>query len=648
MLHCILLQETRMVRLSEIMPYWYIIHHMQSLNQIYRGRSTLPDKSFVLHAGNLRLTFCNGGIRSVMAGDREIVRRVYVAVRDDIWNTIGFSLSNLRIDSTETSFRVDFDCLHKKGIVNFAWHGAISGTLESTIRFSMQGHARSSFHSNRIGFCVLHPLSECIGAPCTIMTAEGDRIRSHFPRFISAEQPFRNIRTIIQAKSGIESRITFKGDTFEMEDQRNWSDASFKTYCPPRSLPYPFVVKKGDRFSQSIEIAVLGTAGLSRKSHKASPLVASVDVHLEPAAIPQIGCALGMRQQTRAGLLLARLLNPSHVRIDITLSRSKVASALRRLRGISKSLAVPLELALHFSQGPLEKQLRLVDEMPGLGLAVKRILVFRHGEKVTSIETIREVAPVLRKTAPEVDIVTGTDSYFVEINRAAPDLRGLDGLCYSVNPQVHTFDDQSLVENIEGQFYTVQAARRLGHGAPVFVTPITLRPRLNPELPKKFHGADVRQRSLLGAVWTLGSIIGLAKAGATGATYFELAGPCGVMERDGSRVFPLFHVLADVNEFAGGTMRFLSCARRSGVVGCLLEKSGRRRWLIANTSLEAKTITVSGLSRDVYVKHLDETTFAEACDRPTAFRRRKGSRMRPAAGRLKLRVLPYGILRLDS
>jgi len=33
--------------------------------------------------------------------------------------------------------------------------------------------------------------------------------------------------------------ISFEGDVFETEDQRNWTDASFKTYCPPLRLPYP-------------------------------------------------------------------------------------------------------------------------------------------------------------------------------------------------------------------------------------------------------------------------------------------------------------------------------------------------------------------------------------------------------------------------
>ena len=55
--------------------------------------------------------------------------------------------------------------------------------------------------------------------------------------------------------SGIELKLLFEGDLFEMEDQRNWTDASFKTYCTPQSArlsvrrPWPV-----ERFSQKVTI----------------------------------------------------------------------------------------------------------------------------------------------------------------------------------------------------------------------------------------------------------------------------------------------------------------------------------------------------------------------------------------------------------
>ena len=46
------------------------------------------------------------------------------------------------------------------------------------------------------------------------------------------------------------------GDVFEMEDQRNWSDASYKTYVRPLSLPWPYVMEQGVVNRQSVELSI--------------------------------------------------------------------------------------------------------------------------------------------------------------------------------------------------------------------------------------------------------------------------------------------------------------------------------------------------------------------------------------------------------
>ena len=49
-----------------------------------------------------------------------------------------------------------------------------------------------------------------------------------------------------------------EGDTFEMEDQRNWMDASYKTYVRPLALPWPYPIEQGRRFTQSVALTVEG------------------------------------------------------------------------------------------------------------------------------------------------------------------------------------------------------------------------------------------------------------------------------------------------------------------------------------------------------------------------------------------------------
>ena len=54
------------------------------------------------------------------------------------------------------------------------------------------------------------------------------------------------------------SSIRFEGDLWEMEDQRNWTDASYKTYSTPLRLPYPVEIQEGDRVWQRVTIEARG------------------------------------------------------------------------------------------------------------------------------------------------------------------------------------------------------------------------------------------------------------------------------------------------------------------------------------------------------------------------------------------------------
>src|SRR5207245_3216149 len=93
-------------------------------------------------------------------------------------------------------------------------------------------------------------------------------------------------------------------------------------------------------------------------------------------------------------------------------------------------------------------------------------------------------------------------------------------VCYSTNPQVHAFDNTTLVENLAGQAYNVESARTFS-ARPVVVSPVTLRLRnhaaawgesaaTSSELPSD---VDPRQMSLFGGGWTLGSIARLVTSG---------------------------------------------------------------------------------------------------------------------------------------
>ena len=69
---------------------------------------------------------------------------------------------------------------------------------------------------------------------------------------ISPHQPAMDIESLAWTHDGVATRVAFAGEVFEMEDQRNWTDASYKTYSTPLSRPFPVVIPEGGVIEQSI------------------------------------------------------------------------------------------------------------------------------------------------------------------------------------------------------------------------------------------------------------------------------------------------------------------------------------------------------------------------------------------------------------
>ena len=130
-------------------------------------------------------------------------------------------------------------------------------TRTGLITFEVTAEPRTPFLTARCGFAVLHPLEGIVGQPAIIEHVDGSREQATFPDLIAPSQPFMEIRAIEhQVAPGISARCLMTGDVFEMEDQRNWSDASYKTYVRPLALPWPYVMDAGVRNQQAVELLI--------------------------------------------------------------------------------------------------------------------------------------------------------------------------------------------------------------------------------------------------------------------------------------------------------------------------------------------------------------------------------------------------------
>ncbi len=651
---------------------------MLPINVWRHGKDEELPQRRVLKAGPLSLAFEQGELRSIRLGEREVLNRLYVAVRDRNWDTAPPVISRLKVDAGEDAFRVSFDvdCMLRE--ISFQWKGVITGDAAGTVVFSMEGIAHSTFLKNRIGFCILHPDS-CAGAPCVLAHADGSEERGLFPKAISPHQPFREMRGIShEVFPGVWAELRFDGDVFETEDQRNWTDASYKTYCTPLRLPFPIQVEKGSTVSQTVTLRLRAEAGSrphaggARESEGRVPASFDISPTGPVGVLPAIGLCTashGMELSERE-IALIRALRLDHLRVDLDPADQGLRRTLDRALREAASLGADVHAAVHLSDAAEAElsTLRGLLEEAGSRAPVL-VLVFKKGEPCTTDRWIELGRRILGPAVPSARFASGTNAYFAELNRGKPAGPAADCIVYSINPQIHAFDELSLMETLSAQATTVQCARAISGGRPVVVSPVTLKARFNAvatgpvppappgELPPQ---VDPRQMSLFAAAWTLGSLAGLSEAGAAATTWYETTGWRGVMETESGPplperfaplpgcVFPLYHVLADIGEARAGqvlrgTPRF---PRRTA--GITIHWSAKRRTLIANLECAAQTVALRGLSaRRARVRYLDERTVEQACRNPTEFRGMPGSAVPTRGGELELELLPYAVARID-
>jgi hypothetical protein len=639
-----------------------------------------------LRAGPLSLIYEAGDLRTVKWGGHEVLRRVYVAVRDRNWGTVAPVITNVAMDSGHDHFAIGFDVAHQEDPINFAWRGTITGSSEGILTYTVDGIARSTFLRNRIGFCILHP-AECAGTLCRIEHVVSEhmaveREEAALPLLIQPHQPLKPFEELAavahDVAPGVWANLRFEGDIFEMEDQRNWTDASFKTFCTPLRLPYPTEIAAGTRITQRITLQVVDErphTAVTAGDRELQRLTFAIAGDQPPLPLPKLGLGMARDGQPLSPRATGRLaaLKLDHLRVDLRLAEGDAAERLAAAAAEANALGAKLHVALYITPEQADEQLAsLAAALQSAQPPVARWLVYPATEKFLGGSATAAVLAAAHRSLDGVidgaQFAAGTDTDFIFVQRTPPPLDQIDLLTFSINPQVHAFDNASLVETLRTQATAVQSARNLAEGKPVMVSPITLKMRYNayatappaPTPPDQLPpNVDVRQMSLFGAGWTLGSIAAMTAGGAESATYYETTGWRGVMEtEEGSPVpdkfhslaggvFPLYYVFASLADFAGGQALAAQASDPLVVAGLALAEGDRQRVLLANITPEPQRVEVAGLPGPAQVRYLDERNAETVMLDPAAFEASAVAVQVEAGGSAAVELLPYALAQID-
>lgn len=508
--------------------------------------------SHPVQAGALRAEYDDGTLRYLQLGSTELLRTIYFALRDEQWATVPLNIIEQTIQTSDGRFVVRYRAQnqqHERVIVD--WECTVTGSSDGRVEFHIRGTFQEAFRSNRAGFCVLHPLRDTSGQSFTVTTPDGEKVAYRFPQHIAPHQPATDIRAMHWTTADNAScALEFTGDIFEMEDQRNWTDASYKTYCTPLDRPSPVTYQPGDVVEQRVVFRLLSSA-------KRSPIVDQARVRWEAdktAPWPTLGSCvpLDLEEADPASVELLRQLPLDSLRADLLWGSPNWEKHWHHIYTFAERLGKPLHLVLHHKNGdPNQLLAKLATDVTPTTL--EAISVVKANQAVAADSLNQAVIPLLRKHFPNVKVGIGTAYYFTLLNRARPDLALADFTFYANSAQVHAFDEASIVETIAGQAATVTSARQFADDCPVRVSPVGLYARFNPDaaIPDNDQLSyafppDPRQDSMFAAGWMVGCLAALANARAAHIDFFDLMGPRGLLQEGNSN--PTYQVLRRIIE----------------------------------------------------------------------------------------------------
>ncbi len=530
----------------------------------------------LLTAGPLSAELVNGNLRTIRYDGTEVLRAIAYVVRDRDWGTYEPAIAGFRQDGDEERFSLGYEaaCVGPDG-ATLRYTASIEGSVDG-LTFSVTATPESDFETNRCGFCILHPIVGLAGSPVSVKHIDGSTVETILPELIDPWQPFKDMRAITHTvRPGLRAECRMEGDAFEMEDQRNWSDASYKTYVRPLDLPWPYVLPAGAAQTQTIRLRFSGSA---------APVAASGRTVLRPRrsgagpALPAIGVIAypDDAEAVVASADLLRELSPQSMLLHFDPKAGHgptEMAALARMRNLhggpaTLEFAVPCERVLDAEMADLAAMMRNAD------LAVESLVVSPSVDRRSTppgiawpaCPPLEDVYTAARRAFPDIRLGGGMLSYFTELNRKRVPSAALDFVTHCTCPIVHAADDLSVMQSLEALTPITQSARAIVRNLPYRIGPSTIAMRQNPygSATKDNPGLvrvpmanrDPRHNALFGAAWAVGYAARVAPAGLEQLVLSAVSGDFGLIAGAGEPVEaggrrPLFHVVQALAALAG-------------------------------------------------------------------------------------------------
>lgn len=584
--------------------------------------STAPARS--LAAGDLACSLeADGSLRAISWRGTELIRGVAYLLRDTDWGTAPAQVRGLQVQTLPQAFSVRFELAMALPEGTWQAHARIDGHADGRLRFEVTGRCEVPLKTNRCGFVLLHPAAVA-GLPLGVEHTDGAHEASSFPLHISPGQPVLDIRQLShEPLPGLLVQCRLEGVKFEMEDQRNWSDASFKTYAGSLFDPWPYELPAGRELRQSVTLTIQDTRApvSTRVGATPAPLTVGAVTTVKMPAIG-LGVPAGAAALTEAEHAAVMDLAPAWLIAEADLQDSqgvlerqlRAVAQLAREGGAQVQLDVlcPPQATPQDAAGQLQALLYRLSWQPQALRPCPHpyLKSYQPSGPWPDVPPLDHYAAAFGAAFPGCAIGGGMLTYFTELNRKRPPADGLHFIGHTTCPLVHAADDVSVMQTLECLPHIARSVQALWPALPYRLGPATIamhrnpygsRPAPNPQgLRLAMAEDDPRHRERFGAAWVVGYAAAVAPFGLQVLAFNHSHGASGPLQRQAvPQPVPAWAVQRILARAAGAAVLAVANVPEGVAALAWQPPGGPRQLLLANLQAQPCAVTLANSRQEL-------------------------------------------------
>ena len=575
-------------------------------NQIF---DKFENKNFLLLKDKLFL-------RSIKYKNIEILKLISFLVRDKNWNNYIPKIINTSARNIDDDLYFEFD-------LNYGKDEQLDVKIFITIRdhsikLNAKGKFLTDFWTNRIGFNLLLPLDGVVGQNVDITKSNGSSEFLKFPLNIAPNQPMVKFNNLsYQMFNILDLNIKFSGIYFEMEDQRNWGDASYKIYSGSLLDPFPYKENINSVFHQEIEISV-------NEKFNSSSIIKSNNCLLENLSqefdMPKIGIKIDNGSNIEKIFDVDFLYHI--VDFEKTIHPNKylfnkpvyLVALIDHKKNINKVMS-DIKEYIKLNPMPLDKLL----VCPKIYLNS-----FQPAGEWPSVPNLSNYYKAAKSYFPKVKIFSGMVTNFTELNRKRPD-GVFDGINFSFTPIVHDASDYGVLDTPNSLEYIINTIETFSNDSPIHIGPMTIGMHYNPygktladnsnNIRLEMAENDPRHDSLLSLCWSVAVFSQIISKNTDYVTVASMKGVHGIFTDDNYKR-PLFYFYELLLFFKNA--KILKIKKIKSIFGLKFIMNEEIFYLLSNCSLKKKLMT---LDKKLVIQqsYLNESNFNKINDNNFSF-----------------------------